>query len=230
MYCVLNDFIRREREIDVLSSSKAKFMQKVSFVLLMCFYCCISRLYIHICVCICIHFLLVFLQAWAAGVGWLLTVSAFLWWEKAPLPGFHNSEDKVEWAQLLYRWESPNVDSSHLVPESFFLHCLKYLGWKDKSGWNRRGIRMEWIPLWTGPVDAALSYWRLGFGSQLWWGQAEPWVWLSSKPAECWLLAYMFTLSSNLKKTQTPQDKKQNRKNPKFLFCWWTKANFVYFW
>lgn len=69
---------------------------------------------------------------------------------ESPTSWFSHDEEKIEWLQLLYRWESPNIDSSLLVPESFFLHCLRYLGWKGRSGWvgggNQNGMdsSMNW--------------------------------------------------------------------------------------
>ena len=162
----------------------------------MCFYCCISRLHTYLCMCF--HsFPSGFpssLSSWSQVTAHNLSFSVV---GESSITCFSRSEEKIEWLQLLYRCESPNINSSHLVPESFFLHCLKYLGWKDKSGWDGRGIRMGWISPWTGRVDAALSYRRLRFGSQLWSGQAEPSAWLFCKPAECWLLAYMIMLSTN---------------------------------
>lgn len=60
---------------------------------------------------------------------------------------------------------------------------------------------MWWVPPWIEHVGTSLSYQRLR--SQLRSGQAELWDWLSWKPAECWSLAYMITLSSTKKNKQT---------------------------
>lgn len=146
MYCVLNDFIRREIDrYPVFFQGKIHAESVVcSINVLLLLYFKTLRTYL----CMCSHsFPSGFsssLSCWSQVTAHNLSFSVV---GESPTSWFSHSEDKVEWPQLLYRWEGPNVDSSHLVPESFFLHCLKYLGWKDKSGWDGRVIRMEWIPL-----------------------------------------------------------------------------------
>lgn len=162
MCCVSYYFIRRERLIsDLLSRQNS--CRKTVYILLMCFYCCI---YTHVCVWVPIHFL----QAWAPRVRWLLSLS-FSVVEESPTFYFSHSEERNEWLQLLYRWESQNRESSHLVLES----------------------------------------------------QAEPWAWLSCKPAECWLLAYVFIISKTktTKKKQTFSSSAGEQKLLFFFFNFW---------
>lgn len=59
---------------------------------------------------------------------------------------------KLNGSNCNYRWESPNIDSSHLVPESFFSSLLKLF-------WLERNIRMEWKGNQKG-VDSSVNWTR----------------------------------------------------------------------